>query len=213
VAVSGVGLYPACSPRPKAKADDVVRSSLPKPPHRSGRRRRIRPVAAGSAVCARSFQFDQLGDTQITGDSIGRSGEASCRRVHAPPPQRAAARSPAAGASTVRPLCFKERRYVGQAARSIGERPGDRHHGGLVGQPFFLATLAVRTASIQNLLSRCERFGLTAEAARKAIDDVVATVRTWRNHFRGCGVSAKDVEHIAPAFPPECFFLAKPMEG
>ncbi|MGH8773463.1 MAG: type II toxin-antitoxin system HipA family toxin, partial [Burkholderiales bacterium] len=67
-----------------------------------------------------------------------------------------------------------------------------------------------RTASIYNLLSQCERFGLTAEAARKEIENVVATVRTWRDHFRACGVSAKDVEYIAPAFLPECFFLEKP---
>jgi len=60
---------------------------------------------------------------------------------------------------------------------------------------------------------RCERFGLTTEAARKEIENVVATVRTWREHFRTCGVSAKDIEYIAPAFLPECFFFEKPLEG
>ena len=58
-----------------------------------------------------------------------------------------------------------------------------------------------RTASIYNLLSQCERFGLTIEAARKEIENVVATVRTWRDHFLACGVSAKDVEYMAQAFP------------
>ena len=67
-----------------------------------------------------------------------------------------------------------------------------------------------RTASIYNLLSQCERFGLTTEAARKVIDNIVATVRTWRDHFLACGVSEKDVEYIAPAFLPECFFFEKP---
>jgi len=67
-----------------------------------------------------------------------------------------------------------------------------------------------RTASIYNLLSQCERFGLTTEAARKEIENVVATVRTWREHFVARGVSAKDVEYIAPAFLPECFFFEKP---
>ena len=52
-----------------------------------------------------------------------------------------------------------------------------------------------RTASIYNLLSRCDRFGLTTEAARKEIDNVVAAVRGWRYHFLACGVSAKDVEY------------------
>lgn len=70
-----------------------------------------------------------------------------------------------------------------------------------------------RTASIYNLASRCERFDLTTEAARKEIENVVATVRTWREHFRTCGVSAKDIEYIAPAFLPECFFFERPPEG
>ena len=64
-----------------------------------------------------------------------------------------------------------------------------------------------RTASIYNLLSRCDRFGLTNEAARKEIERMVATLRTWREHFRACGVSAKDTEYIASAFLPECFFF------
>jgi serine/threonine-protein kinase HipA len=70
-----------------------------------------------------------------------------------------------------------------------------------------------RTASVYNLLSQCERFGLTNEAARKEIENIVATVRTWREHFRACGVSAKDIEYMALAFLPECFFFEKPVEG
>ncbi len=70
-----------------------------------------------------------------------------------------------------------------------------------------------RTASIYNLLSQCDRFGLTAEAARKEIDNVVATVRTWRDHFRACGVSEKDVDYMAQAFLPECLFFEKPLEN
>ena len=69
-----------------------------------------------------------------------------------------------------------------------------------------------RTASIYNLLPQCERFGLTIDADRKEIESVVAIVRTWRDHFRACGVSEKDVEYMAQAFLPECFFLEKPLE-
>ena len=69
------------------------------------------------------------------------------------------------------------------------------------------------TASVYNLLSQCERFGLTIEAARKEVEAVVAIVRNWRDHFRDSGVSAKDIEYIAPAFLPECFFLETPVEG
>ncbi len=66
-----------------------------------------------------------------------------------------------------------------------------------------------RTASIYNLLSQCERFGLATEAARKEIDAVVATVRNWRDHFHASGVSQQDIEYVAPAFLPECLFVEK----
>ncbi|CAN5873469.1 HipA domain-containing protein [soil metagenome] len=70
-----------------------------------------------------------------------------------------------------------------------------------------------RTASIYNLLSQCERFGLTTDAARKEIEKMVATLRTWRDHFRACRVSKKDTEYIAPALLPDCFFFEKPVEA
>lgn len=48
---------------------------------------------------------------------------------------------------------------------------------------------------------------------RSAVPEgIAATVRTWREHFRACGVSAKDVEYMAQAFLPECFFFEKPPE-
>jgi serine/threonine-protein kinase HipA len=70
-----------------------------------------------------------------------------------------------------------------------------------------------RTASVYNLLSQCDRFGLTAEAARKEIEKMVVTLKSWREHFRACGISTKDIDHIAPAFLPECFLFEKPPEG
>ena len=70
-----------------------------------------------------------------------------------------------------------------------------------------------RTASVYNLLSQCERFELTSEAAKKEIDAVVSTVRTCRDYFHTSGVSVKDIEYIAPAFLPERFFFEKPMGG
>src|SRR5437899_388165 len=70
-----------------------------------------------------------------------------------------------------------------------------------------------RTASIYNVLSQCERFGLTIEAARKEIDKIVAVVRAWRDHFRVHGVSVKDTDYIASAFLPESFFFEKPPEN
>jgi serine/threonine-protein kinase HipA len=70
-----------------------------------------------------------------------------------------------------------------------------------------------RTASIYNLLSLCGRFGLSIEAAREEIEKVVTTVRTWRDHFHACGVSAQDIEYIAAAFLPEGFFFEKSVES
>lgn len=66
-----------------------------------------------------------------------------------------------------------------------------------------------RTASIYNLLSQEGRFGLSAEEARQEIDGIVTVVRQWRESFFACGVSAKDIEHIAPAILPECFFFER----
>jgi serine/threonine-protein kinase HipA len=53
---------------------------------------------------------------------------------------------------------------------------------------------------------------MTAEAARKEINNIVTTVCTWRDHFLACGVSEKDVDYMAQAFLPECFFFQKPPE-
>lgn len=69
-----------------------------------------------------------------------------------------------------------------------------------------------RTASVYNLISQCERFGLSKEQAKKEIDRMVSVLRNWREHFHRCGVSAEDMDYIAPAFLPECFFFEKPVE-
>lgn len=66
-----------------------------------------------------------------------------------------------------------------------------------------------RTASIYNLLSQAGRFGLPADEARREIEYIVAIVRQWQESFFACGVSAKDIEYIAQAFLPECFFFER----
>jgi serine/threonine-protein kinase HipA len=66
-----------------------------------------------------------------------------------------------------------------------------------------------RTASLYNLLSQAGRFGLSAQEARGQIDQLVETVRHWRENFFACGVSAKDIDYIAPAILPDCFFFEK----
>jgi len=64
-----------------------------------------------------------------------------------------------------------------------------------------------RTASIYNLLSQAGRFGLSAHDAREEIDRLVDVVLHWRDGFFACGVSAKDIDYIAPAILPDCFFF------
>ena len=63
------------------------------------------------------------------------------------------------------------------------------------------------TASIYNLLSQASRFGLSVEDARQEIGRIVAAIRQWRDSFFSCGVSTEDIEYIAPAILPECFFF------
>lgn len=64
-----------------------------------------------------------------------------------------------------------------------------------------------RTASSYNLLSQAGRFGLAEEDARAEINRMIAVLRNWREIFFACGVSAKDVDVIAPALLPDCFFF------
>jgi serine/threonine-protein kinase HipA len=66
-----------------------------------------------------------------------------------------------------------------------------------------------RTASIYNLLSQAGRFGLLENDARAEISRMIAVLRNWREIFFACGVSARDVDAIAPALLPECFFFEK----
>ena len=66
-----------------------------------------------------------------------------------------------------------------------------------------------RTASIYNLMSQAGRFGLSAQEARAEIDRLVDVVRQWRETFFACAVSAQDVDYIAPAMLPECFFFER----
>lgn len=66
-----------------------------------------------------------------------------------------------------------------------------------------------RTASIYNLISQAGHFGLSAHEARAEIDRLVAVVRQWREIFFACGVSAQDVDYIAVAILPACFFFER----
>ena len=50
------------------------------------------------------------------------------------------------------------------------------------------------------------------QEARGEIDRVVDAVRHWRDNFFACGVSAKDIDYIAAAILPDCFFIESPAD-
>lgn len=52
-------------------------------------------------------------------------------------------------------------------------------------------------ASLTNAMSACIRFGLDPAEAARHIQQVIAVVDTWQEHFMACGVSATDIEQLA----------------
>jgi serine/threonine-protein kinase HipA len=67
-----------------------------------------------------------------------------------------------------------------------------------------------RAASIYNLLSQPQVFGLSMDAARAEIDRMRQKVATWQDIFQKHGVTAADIEKIAPAMLPESFERTEP---
>lgn len=70
-----------------------------------------------------------------------------------------------------------------------------------------------RAASLYNLVSQSNRFGLPEAEARKEISHVASIVRKWRDRFAASGVSRKDIEYIAPAMLPPSFLSADPPQS
>jgi serine/threonine-protein kinase HipA len=70
-----------------------------------------------------------------------------------------------------------------------------------------------RAASLSNLLSRCDGFGLGAEDARAQIDGMLTVVRRWREFFVARGVEAQAIEMLEQAMLPPCFFQEAPPEA
>jgi serine/threonine-protein kinase HipA len=67
-----------------------------------------------------------------------------------------------------------------------------------------------RAASIYNLLSQPEVFGLSVEGARAEINRMRETVSRWRDVFKKHGVAGIDIDAIAPAMLPESFERTEP---
>lgn len=54
-----------------------------------------------------------------------------------------------------------------------------------------------RDSTLDNAMSECEAFGLTAAEAAQAVAGVIAVVNHWQAHFAHMGVAAADIQHLA----------------
>lgn len=70
-----------------------------------------------------------------------------------------------------------------------------------------------RAASVYNLLSRPEVFGITPEQALAEIVRMRQAVSDWRNVFQKHGVCAKDIGIMEQAILPACFDRTEPPEA
>jgi serine/threonine-protein kinase HipA len=57
-----------------------------------------------------------------------------------------------------------------------------------------------REATIENALSLCGQFGLTRKNAQTTVNEMLSTLKTWRNHFAKNGVSKKEISLLEPSF-------------
>lgn len=70
-----------------------------------------------------------------------------------------------------------------------------------------------RAASLYNILSQCDAFGLSKEAAQAMIDGMLAVVRGWREFFTERGVEQRSIEMLEQAMLPPCFFRDTPPDA
>jgi serine/threonine-protein kinase HipA len=70
-----------------------------------------------------------------------------------------------------------------------------------------------RAASLYNLLSQTEVFGLARGEAQAEIDRMLEVVRGWREHYRAFGVDERDISMLEGAILPVSFFLTQPPEA
>jgi serine/threonine-protein kinase HipA len=67
-----------------------------------------------------------------------------------------------------------------------------------------------RAASLYNLLSRCDVFGLGAETARRLIENMLTVARGWRELYAAHGVEARTIAWLEGAILPASFFRETP---
>jgi serine/threonine-protein kinase HipA len=55
-----------------------------------------------------------------------------------------------------------------------------------------------RLATLENALSNCGQYGLSADSANEHVHDLVSNTRNWREVFSGCGVSNQIQQALVP---------------
>jgi len=67
-----------------------------------------------------------------------------------------------------------------------------------------------RAASLYNILSQCDVFGLSKDDAQALIDKMLAVVRGWREFFIARGVERRSIDMLEQAMLPPSFFRDTP---
>ncbi|HKW82162.1 MAG TPA: HipA domain-containing protein, partial [Burkholderiaceae bacterium] len=70
-----------------------------------------------------------------------------------------------------------------------------------------------RAASLYNILSRCDVFGLSKDEARALIDSMLAVVRGWRGFFAERGIEQRSIDMLEQAMLPPSFFRDTPPDA
>jgi serine/threonine-protein kinase HipA len=66
-------------------------------------------------------------------------------------------------------------------------------------------------ASLYNLLSDCDAFGLSTSDAQALIERMLGAVRGWREFFAKHNVEARSIEMLERAILPGCFYRTEPI--
>jgi serine/threonine-protein kinase HipA len=70
-----------------------------------------------------------------------------------------------------------------------------------------------RAASLYNILSQCDVFGLTREEAQALIGKMLDVVRGWRQFFGARGVEPRNIQMLEQAILPPSFFREVPPDA
>jgi serine/threonine-protein kinase HipA len=70
-----------------------------------------------------------------------------------------------------------------------------------------------RAASQYNLLSRCDVFGLTPDAAKHELSEMLLVVQGWKEFYIAKGVEHRSIEMLEQAILPQSFYRDEPPQA